>query len=276
MIKADRQRSDEVQAYKAVLSEYFRGIDLLPVLVSASQRVGDVYDAANRWAFLSSSSDCFPTLGKIPESPSSLPDTIEIRTSQIGSAFGLTKLFSFSASASNAATVKLKFTDVKVRRASQMALRSALCPACDYLKPVTSGEMAPYASGQPLPIVVGTVLTAKREVFVGEVEGANLDLTASLAPLAASLPLEVINLNPAMSAALGYGSTSGCLLKSDTRLPVAIGPAFYPKLIFDRVQSSGSQADELVAVEWHDANRGASKDWLSQAAETLPSPTTTG
>jgi hypothetical protein len=264
--------SDDLIAYKSVLVRYFRAVDLLPVFVPASQQIGDAYDAANKWAFLSSGSDCFPDLAKVEETASSLPDTIDIKQTQLSSAFGLPKFLSFGASASSSATVRLKFVDAKVRRVSQFALRQSLCPACEHLKPIVSGQTAGYQEGQPLPIIVGTVLSAKREVFVGDIEGAQAEVIAKAALGAGALPLEIVNLNPTMSAGLGYGSTSGCLLRSERRLPVAIAPAFFPQLIFDRLQSGSEAPDDVVAVEWHASDEAGISSWLDEAGPTLPMP----
>lgn len=264
------EKFDEQNAYETSLTEYFRRMNLLPLFVSANQKVGDVYDLANRWSFVSASSDCFPELPEPEETPSSLPESIEIKTSEAESVFGLSSLISLIGSKKSSATVKLKFTDVAIHRASQMALRNSLCPQCDFLKPILSQEMKPYTEGDPLYVIIGSVMTARRELFVGDISDAELRADADVNSLAETLPLQVINLEPKASAALGYGSMSGSLLKSDVRLPVAIGPAFYPNLIFDRVQSVSSTEEEPVGVEWLSDAPLQSQSWFENAAKHLP------
>jgi hypothetical protein len=269
MTEANNDGMEDLRAYKSIVARYFHELDLLPILISANQRVGDVYDVANKWAFLSSGAECFPGLGEIPESKSNLPEAIEIKRTQVGAAVGLAKLLLLKGSLDHSTSVKLKFTDATVQRVSQMALRRALCPDCAHLRPIVE-QMEKSDKSGVLPIVVGTVLSARREVFVGSASGRRAEMSANLSQIVTGLPLEVLNLDPSASAAMGYGDSWGCLLRSKARIPVALGPAFFPQVLYDTTQGSGSTW--VAGIMWRAVEGNAARDWLIEAAESLPMP----
>jgi len=245
----DADLMGQLKEYRAIMVAYFRVHGLLPILVSAGQRVGDVYDPDQQWALLSTAADCFPGLAEPAEIPTELVHTVDIRRGHVAAALGLGRILSIAGTGKRERTVKLSFTHATIRRVAQMALRKALCAECGYLLPLIEGKTQDYDGKASLPFVVGTVLHAKRQIFVGADAGAEMKASAQqLGSLSSAL--RVLDLDPTLSAGLGYGGERGLLLQSEASLPVALAPAFLPKLIFDRTQGGVGIPDQPIAVKW--------------------------
>lgn len=265
------RRLQQLAEHRRVLTEYFSSMNLVPVTVAADQQIGDVYDVKRGWAFVSAGQECFPGLGNVKEVDSSLPDTIDLAEAQISSALGLSRLFRLSGRGSNADTVKLRFTGVRIRRVSEHALRAGVCQTCEHLNPILAGTMEPYDERGPRYVLVGTVVFARKEVFVGLTGDASVAIDADVTDVLGAASVTAVELNAKMSAGFGFGSRRGCLLQSEKRLPVALGLAFYPEIVYDRVQGGGTGQEEPVAIQWFGAEKNPpSQRLLADLSASLP------
>jgi len=249
--------ADQLTEYRRVLLTYFKAFNLLPIVLPAGQKPGDVFDMKQVGVLKSRSEECFPTLVQPASVPSALAYTFQLDSAKAGLALGLQNIGSVNLSSDFEQTVTVSYTDVRVTAVSQQALSAALSDSCrDVAAVVRESDLPLQQSNQPaLLAIVGTLVTAKREIFIGTKQ--SFDVKTSVDKLSSVFlasgigsTLKVIGLDPSMSVALGFGAKRGVLVQSDQELPVAFMPAFIPKVLFSSIQ--GAPPDQAIprALQW--------------------------
>ena len=84
--------ADQLAEYRRVLLAYFKAFNLLPILLPAGQKPGDVFDMSQRGVLLSRADECFPGLVQPAAVPSALAYTFQLDSSKAGLALGLPQL----------------------------------------------------------------------------------------------------------------------------------------------------------------------------------------
>ena len=252
---------EQLAEYRRVLLSYFKAFNLLPILLPAGQRPGDVFDMRQNGVLKSFADECFPSLVQPTPVPSALGYTFQLDSSKAGLALGFPKLGSMDLSGDFEQTVTVSYTNVKVAIVSQQALRAAVSDSCgDVAAVVRQSEVPLGPSAQPtLLAVVGTLVTAKREIFIGtkqdfDVKASVDKLSSVLLAIGVGSTLKVIGLDPSMSVALGFGAKKGVLVQSDQELPVAFMPAFIPQVLFSTVQGGASEQPTPRSLLWRNFN----------------------
>lgn len=246
----------QLMEYRSVLLAYFKPFNLLPIILPAGQQPGDVFNITEMGVLRSAAHECFPGLVEPAPVQSALAYTFSLDTTKAGLALGLPSLGSLNVGGDFEQTIKVSYSEVKVAAVSQQALKDAVSSSkCPDVASVVNKDQVQIdpASKVKLLAVVGTLVTAKREIFIGA--KSNFDLKASVDQLAALLSatglgagLKIIGVDPSLSAALGFGGKSGLLVQSDYELPVAFMPAFIPEVIFANTQGVDKQTPK--AVQW--------------------------
>lgn len=272
--------AQQLAEYRSVLVAYFKAFNLLPIVFPAGQKPGDVFDMRQKGVLKSTAEECFPGLVQPAPVSSALAYTFQLDSSKAGFALGLQALGSvdFSSDFEQAATVS--FTDVKVVTVSQQSLSAAVSKSCKEVAAVVAQAEVPFQASAPAPpllAVIGTLVTAKRQIFIGAKQ--NLDVKASVDKLSTVLAttgigatLKVTGLDPSLSVALGFGGKRGVLVQSDQELPVAFMPAFIPEVLFSTVQG-GSEPPKPRSLAWRSFDPAATDstkilDALVDAAHT--------
>jgi hypothetical protein len=236
---------DQLAEYRRVLLAYFKAFNLLPIILPADQKPGDVFDMRQKGVLKARAAECFPGLAQPAAVRSALAYTFELDSTNSGLALGLPEIGSINLGGDFDRTVTVSYTDVTVATVSQEALSAAVSASCKDVVAIVKQSETPLGTGTPPPLlaVVGTVVSAKREVFIGT--GKSLNLTASVDKLGQLLEatgigasLRIVGLDPNMSVALGFGGKQGVLIQSDQELPVAFMPAFIPEVIFSNLQGA--------------------------------------
>jgi hypothetical protein len=258
--------ADQLAEYRRVLLAYFKAFNLLPILLPAGQKPGDVFDMSQRGVLLSRADECFPGLVQPAAVPSALAYTFQLDSSKAGLALGLPQLGSVDLSGDFEQTITVSYTDVKVVTVSERALSTSVSDSCkDVAAVVRRTELPLQPATQPtLLAVVGTLVTAKREIFIGA--KGNFDAKASVDKVSTLLlaagigsSLKIIGLDPSMSVALGFGAKKGVLVQSDQELPVAFMPAFIPEILFTTVQGNGAAPPQPRALQWRSFDPAATE-----------------
>lgn len=261
----DQLVGDQLNQYRRVLLAYFKTFNLLPIVLPADQGPGDVFDMGQKGVLVSKSAECFPDLRQPEAVKSVLAYTFQLDTQKVGLALGVPKIASLELDGDFERTITVNYTDVKVRMVSQQALRSAASANCPDVLTIVRQKEVPFSpnSRPALLAVVGTIVTAKREIFIGvttnvDMKAAADKLSALLAGTAAGITLKISGLDPSLSAVLGFGGKSGLLVRSDVELPVAFMPAFIPEVFFTSTQ--GDERPTPRALKWDDYNPVSEKD----------------
>jgi hypothetical protein len=236
---------DQLAEYRRVLLAYFKAFNLLPIILPADQKPGDVFDMRQKGVLKARANECFPGLTQPAAVRSALAYTFDLDSTKSGLALGLPEIGSINLGGDFDRTVTVSYTDVKVSTVSQEALSASVSESCKDVVAIVKQSETPIDSATPPPLlaIVGTVVTAKREVFIGT--DKSLNLTASVDKLSQLLEatgigasLRILGLDPSMSVALGFGGKKGVLIQSDQELPVAFMPAFIPEVIFSNLQGA--------------------------------------
>ncbi len=256
---------DQLSQYRRVLLAYFKAFNLLPIVLPADQMPGDVFDMGQKGVLVSKADECFPGLKQPEPVQSVLAYTFTLDTQKAGLALGIPKIGSVDLGGDFEQAITVNYTDVKVRSISQQSLRMAASDKCpDVLAIARQKEVALVAGSKPaLLAIAGTVVTAKREIFIGsktsiDIKAAADKLSTLLAVTAAGMALKVSGLDPSLSAVLGFGGKSGLLVQSNVELPVAFMPAFIPEVLFASTQ--GDQKPTPRALKWDDYDPSAEQN----------------
>lgn len=257
----------QLDEYRRVLLAYFRGQNLLPIVLAAGQKPGDVFDMRQWGVLRARSSECFPTLVQPEPVPSALAFTFNLDSSKANLALGLDKIASLGLGTGFDRTVVVRYTDAKVRIVSQEALRRSVSDACADVKAIVNQASIPIVSGERVPLlaIVGNLVTAKRQVFIGaqtsiDVKASADQLTTLLSTAGVGVALKAAGLEPSMSAALGFATKKGVLVTSDDEAPVAFLPAFLPETVFRAMQGPGSPAQDVADIQWKDVAADSEAD----------------
>lgn len=255
---------DQLGEYRRVLLAYFKAFNLLPIVLPAGQKPGDVFDMRQKGVLKSRADECFPGLVQPTPVPSALAYTFQLDSSKAGLALGLKQLGSLNLSGDFEQTVTVSYTDVKVVTVSQQALSATVSSACKDVAAVVMQTEVPIGQTPPLLAVIGTLVTAKREVFIGTKQ--DFDVKASVDKLSTVLlstgigsALKVTGLDPSLSVALGFGGKKGVLVQSDQELPVAFMPAFIPEVLFSTVQGGSSEQPTPRSLQWRSFDPAATE-----------------
>ncbi|MEE7505169.1 hypothetical protein [Methylobacterium mesophilicum] len=255
----------QMDEYRRVLLAYFKGQDLLPIVLAAGQKPGDVFDVRQWGVLRARSEECFPTLAQPEPVPSTLAFTFSVDSTKANLALGLDRIASLGLGAGFDQTVVVRYTDAKIRSVSQEALRRSVSDACPDVKAVVNQASIPIVADKPPPLlaVVGSLVTAKRQVFIGaqgsvDVKASADQLTTLLASTGVGAALKVAGLEPSASAALGFATKKGVLVTSDDEAAVAFLPAFLPETVFGAMH--GSPAQGAADVRWKDVTADSEVD----------------
>jgi hypothetical protein len=257
--------SDQLAEYRRVLLAYFKAFNLLPILLPAGQKPGDVFDMSQRGVLSARAEECFPGLVQPAPVPSALAYTFQLDSSKAGLALGLPQLGSVDLSGDFEQTITVSYTDVKVVTVSERALSNSVSESCKEVAAVVRRvELPLQPPAQPtLLAIIGTLVTAKREIFIGAKENfdakASVDKVSTLLAVGISSSLKIIGLDPSMSVALGFGAKKGVLVQSDQELPVAFMPSFIPEIIFTTFQGNGAAPPQPRALQWRSFDPAAAE-----------------
>jgi hypothetical protein len=256
---------DQLNQYRRVLLTYFKSFNLLPIVLPADQVPGDVFDMGQKGVLVSRAAECFPGLKQPEPVQSVLAYTFQLDTQKAGLALGIPKIGSVDLGGDFEQAITVNYTDVKVRTVSQQSLRASVSADCPDILAIARQKEVPLGAGSKpaLLAIAGTIVTAKREIFIGA--KTNIDMTASADKLSALLAgttvgiaLKVSGLDPSLSAVLGFGGKSGLLVQSNVELPVAFMPAFIPEVLF--VSTQGEQKSTARALKWDDYDPNAAQN----------------
>ncbi|MGV2074041.1 MULTISPECIES: hypothetical protein [Rhizobium/Agrobacterium group] len=261
----DEVVGNQLSQYRRVLLTYFKAFNLLPIVLPADQVPGDVFDMGQKGVLVSKADECFPGLKQPEPVQSVLAYTFELDTQKAGLALGIPKIGSVDLGGDFEQTITVNYTDVKVRTVSQQSLRTTASDKCpDILAIARQKEVALTDGSKPaLLAIVGTVVTAKREIFIGAKTSIDMKVAADklstlLTGTGAGMALKVSGLDPSLSAVLGFGGKSGLLVQSNMELPVAFMPAFIPEVLFASTQ--GDQKPTPRALKWDDYDPNAEQN----------------
>jgi hypothetical protein len=219
-----------VEGFNKVLVDFFSPYFLLPVTVPAGQSVGDVYEYRT-WVLTERASTCFPALPASRTGASSLPALTRVAAQHAGLALGAGPLLDLDVRLGAESTVEIRFLDVTFAEVARGELRRALDPACEHLRPVV--EERQELSPSRAPVIIGRVLSGRKQVFIGLQDQARLSAQADAlrAALAASgggigaavapMPLEV-----RVAAEGEFGRRQGLVVETQQAVPIAFQPAF--------------------------------------------------
>jgi hypothetical protein len=113
-VSADAIR-DQLNGYRNVLLSYFRAFNLLPILLPADQRPGDVFDMRQMGVLRARSTECFPGLTQPVAASSALTYTFQLDAGKLGLALGLERMLSINIDSDFERAAIVNYTDVKVR-----------------------------------------------------------------------------------------------------------------------------------------------------------------
>ncbi|TGR84549.1 hypothetical protein EN866_33215 [Mesorhizobium sp. M2D.F.Ca.ET.223.01.1.1] len=258
--------AQQLAEYRGVLVAYFKAFNLLPIVFPAGQKPGDVFDMRQKGVLKSTAEECFPGLVQPAPVPSALAYTFQLDSSKAGFALGLATIGSVDIGGDFEQMATVSFTDVKVVSVSQQSLSTYVSNSCKEVAAVVAQSEVPFqpASPPPLLAVIGTLVSAKRQIFIGTKQ--NLDVKASVDKLSTVLAttgvgatLKVTGLDPSLSVALGFGGKRGVLVQSDQELPVAFMPAFIPEILFSTVQGDNSGPAKPRSLAWQSFDPAAPK-----------------
>lgn len=262
---------DDVQRFNRVLLEFFRPHFMLPIAIPAGQAVGDVYEFGT-WVLAERARTCFPGLVEPRTGSTSLPAVTRVAASHVGFALGLDRLLDLQGAVGTERAVEMRFRDVRYSEVAKGDLRRTLSTACEQLRPVVEEQRDRIEPGRPPPVVIGRLISGRKQVFVGlrdtgEVAARADALKAALTAagggaVAAALPVEV------RAAVEGeFGSRRGLVVETVDAVPIAFQPAFiidvYAALKTDRALQSGTGAGGPAAppaAAWTAFDPGTSAD----------------
>jgi len=248
---------DQLQEYKNTLLAYFRAFNLLPILLPADQQPGDVFDMRQMGILRARGRECFPGLAEPAPVSSALTYTFELDAGKLGLALGLERMLSLNVDSGFERATVVNYTDVKVSAVSQQALTLAVSEGCPDVQQVVTQSIVPVESSKapPLLAIVGTLVAAKRQVFLAaksnvDVKSAAERITAMLGGTGVGGVLRAVGVDPTISMTIGFSSKRGVIIQSDQLLPIAFAPAFLPDLLFSRAVGLNADPGAPIAMEW--------------------------
>ena len=102
-----------------------------------------------------------------------------------------------------------------------------------------------------VPIVLGSVLYARRSVMLEAGDDAEAKFNAELKVFAARNPKSrVTRLEGDVAARIGFSGRSVVQVENEDRVPVAFQPAFVPLAVFKEHRGGGASGpDQLIGIE---------------------------